>query len=101
MTPDPEPPSDLPGGGSAVPYNRKAIFSIVVAVAGFACVFVFVFGGFALGLPAITSGIHARREIAASQGAERGDDVAVAGLIVGGAAVVLTVVSFLLSGAMG
>ncbi|MBC7631004.1 DUF4190 domain-containing protein [Aeromicrobium sp.] len=91
MTPEPVPPDD---DGTGRPTNRKATYSLLFGIAAFACVSVFTFGGFALGIPAITTGIHARREIALSRGAEGGDNIAGIGLIVGGAAIVVAIITF-------
>lgn len=88
--------SPVPGTGDAdgPAMNRKALFSILFGVAGFAILFAFPYGGFVLGLPAITTGIHARREIVEAQGRETGDGLAVCGLIIGGAAIVVAVITF-------
>lgn len=96
MTGEPLPSSNHSGDGNGLPTNRKAIISVVFGVAGFLCLYAFPFGAFALGLPAITTGIHARREIVESGGTERGDGLAAAGLIVGGAAMFFAAVSFVL-----
>lgn len=90
MTAPPEPERPLP-------LNRKALASIVLGVAGFLCLFVFPFGAFALGIPALTTGIHARREIAESKGTQDGDNLAVSGLIVGGAGLVFGIIALGLS----
>jgi hypothetical protein len=94
--PDSEQPPDPSGGGTGVPTNRKATYSLAFGIAAFGCLYVFTFGAFALGVPAITTGIHARREIAESHGEESGDGLAGIGLIVGGAAIVVAVISFVL-----
>jgi hypothetical protein len=94
VTPDPSSPSDSSGGDGGVPLNRKATYSIVFGIAAFACLYVFPFGALALGVPSITTGVHARREIVESHGREAGDGLAVSGLIVGG----MALATFLVSG---
>jgi hypothetical protein len=74
--------------------NRKAVFSIVYGVCAFAVIYLFPLGGLVLGVPSITSGVHARREIAASHGEQTGDSIAVYGLMIGGGAIVTVVLSF-------
>ena len=82
--------------GADLPTNRKATYSLLLGIAAFACVYLFTFGAFALGVPAITTGVHAKREIAASRGTEGGDGIAGIGLIVGGAAIVVAVLTFVI-----
>jgi hypothetical protein len=94
---DPLSPSDPSDGDSGVPLNRKATYSIVFGIAAFACLYVFPFGALALGVPSITTGVHARREIAESHGHEAGDGLAVSGLLVGG----MALATFLVSGIIG
>lgn len=93
MTPTPVPPPEDFDGGSGVPLNRKALASVILGGAGFLCLFVFPFGAFALGIPAITTSIHARREIAESTEPQAGADWAVIGLIVGGAGLVFGLIA--------
>lgn len=73
--------------------SRKAVYSVVCGVVAFACIYVTPFLGLLGGIPSITSGVHARREIAASRGRLTGDSVAVIGLMIGGGAVVTVVLS--------
>lgn len=96
MTTDPVPPSDPSGGGADLPVNRKAIYSVICGFAAFLVLWVFPFGAFALGVPAVTTGIHGRREIKISRGAERGDTVAIAGLTAGATTLVLLVLTLVL-----
>ncbi len=56
------------------PVNRKAIYSLACGFAAFAVLWVFPFGAFVLGVPAVTAGIHGRREIKLSHDSERGDN---------------------------
>lgn len=93
MDSSPVPSPESSGGGPGAPTNRKATYSVCFGVAAFLCLYVFPFGAFALGVPAITTGVHGRREIAASKGEESGDGLAVTGLIVGGMALLTFVVS--------
>lgn len=92
-----EPPEDqqAPEGGPP-PHNRKAVFSVVVGVIAFALIYVSPTAALLVALPSLTSGVHARREVAASKGAETGDSTAVIGLMVGAGAIVTVVLSWLL-----
>lgn len=76
--------------------NRKAVFSIVYGLCAFACIYVFPFGGIALGVPSLTTGIHARREIAASKGAQSGESLAKIGIMIGAGAILTVLLSWLL-----
>ena len=96
MTTEPVPPSDTPGGGADLPVNRKAIYSVICGFGAFVVLWVFPFGAFALGVPAVTTGIHGRREIALGRGAERGDTLAVAGLTAGATTIALLVMTFVM-----
>ncbi len=90
-------PSDEPTSGlTPAPVNRKAIYSVVCGFGAFAVLWVVPFGAFVLGVPAITTGIHGRREIALARGAERGDTLAVAGLTAGAMTVGLLVLTLVL-----
>lgn len=93
MTEGPTPPQERSGSGTGLPLNRKAIASVVLGSASFLCLFVFPFGAFALGIPAITTSVHARREIASSKGTQDGDSWAVCGLIVGGAGLIFGIIA--------
>lgn len=76
--------------------SRKAVYSVVCGVVAFACIYVTPFLGLVAAIPSITSGVHARREIAASRGHLSGDSVAVMGLMIGGGAAVTVVLSSVL-----
>lgn len=93
---DPSLPSAAPDGSDGTVLNRKAVHSVVCGVLAFASLYVFMFGALVLSFPALTSGIHARREIAAAKGRETGDSVAVIGLMIGAGALVTYVVSTVL-----
>jgi hypothetical protein len=87
-------PSTGPAGTPPVT-NRKAVVSVVYGVCAFAVIYVVPIGGLVLGVPAITSGVHARREIAEARGAECGDMLAFCGLTIGAGAIVTVVLSWL------
>ncbi len=91
---EPEPSDSGPSVDAVT--NRKAIYSVVCGVVAFACVYVTPFLGLLLAIPSITSGIHARREIAASKGEQTGDSAAVIGQMIGGGALVTAVLASLL-----
>jgi hypothetical protein len=92
---DPSLPSGDPGDSDGQ-VNRKAVWSVVCGIVAFATLYVFPFGALVLGFPAITSGIHARREIIDSKGEQHGDTVGVIGIMIGAGAIV----TFLVSGAL-
>lgn len=91
---EPEAADPAPVDGAVT--NRKAIYSLVCGVAAFACIYLTPFLGLLVAIPAITSAIHARREITASKGQETGDSLAVIGLMIGGGAAVTVVLASLL-----
>lgn len=90
-----EPPADS-GPVDAPVTNRKAIYSVACSVVAFACIYVTPFLGLLIAIPAVTSAIHARREVAASKGEQIGDSLAVIGLMIGGGAIVTVVLAWLL-----
>jgi len=75
-TPPPPPP---PGaGGYATPQtNQKALWSMILGILGIVCCGIFA------GIPALILGNSAKKEIAASGGAQTGDGMAKAGVILG------------------
>lgn len=91
MTPNPSTPGSA--GGDAREVNRKAIYSAACGFAAFAVLWVLPFGAFVLGVPAVTAGIHGRREI--KLGHERGDNLAVAGITAGATTLALAVFTVL------
>ncbi len=93
MTERPVSASDS-AGGERPPVNRKAIYSVICGFGAFVVLWMFPFGAFALGVPAITTGVHGRREIALGKGAERGDTLAVAGATAGAMSIALLVLTF-------
>ncbi len=96
MTTDPAVPADPPVEGAPAPINRKATYSVICGFGAFLVLWIFPFGAFALGVPAVTTGIHGRREIALSRGGERGDLAAIAGITAGATSIALMVLSLVL-----
>lgn len=88
----PPPPPDASGGyGYAQPKtNQKAIWSLVLGILGLVCC------GFFAGIPALILGNMAKKEIAASGGAETGAGMAQAGFVLGIIAIVLGVLGLVL-----
>ncbi|MFI5426020.1 hypothetical protein [Aeromicrobium sp. UC242_57] len=100
MTWDEESEGVVPGDLEPPSTHRFAVYSVVLGIGAFACLYVFPFGCLALGVPSITTGVHARREIAASRGRLIGDQLAVTGLIIGGGALFTGLAAYLM-GALG
>ena len=90
-TPPPPPPPG-PGGYGYAPQqtNQKALWSLILGILGL------VFCGLLAGIPALILGSSARKEIAASGGAQSGDGMARAGVILGWIAVALSVLGIVL-----
>lgn len=88
-------PSDSTGG-EKLPVNRKAIYSVICGFGAFVVLWVFPFGAFVLGVPAVTTGVHGRREITLGRGAERGDTLAVAGVTAGAMTIALLVLTLVM-----
>jgi hypothetical protein len=88
-----------PDGG--LPTNRKAVYSLLLGVAAFPCALFVPFLGFVLAVPAVTTGVHGRREISAGHGAEGGDVNAVIGLTFGATTLALLLVSWLVEPLLG
>lgn len=90
-TPPPPPPMPggygMPGGYAQPETNKKAIWSLVLGILGLVCC------GLLAGIPAIVLGNIAKKEIAASGGAQTGGGMAQAGFIIGIVATVLSVLS--------
>ncbi len=84
------------GDTTAQPVNRKATYSVIFGFGAFVALWVFPFGAFALGVPAITAGVHGRREIKLSRGTERGDTLAVAGVTAGAMTIALLVLTLVI-----
>jgi hypothetical protein len=84
-------------GPAATPaVSRKAVYSLACGVLAFAAIYLHPFAGALVSLPSIASALHARREIAASDGQQSGDTVAVIGLMVGGGALLTVALSWAL-----
>ncbi len=83
--------------GAGLRTNRKAIYSVVFGAAAFPLALVIPFLGFVLAVPSVTCGVHARREISASNGDEDGDLIAIIGLTFGATTLGLLILSFFLS----
>ncbi|MCD9197590.1 hypothetical protein [Aeromicrobium wangtongii] len=79
---------DAGPGAAGVVTNRKAVYSVVCGVLAFAGIYLSPAVGLVLGLPSVTSAVHARREIVEAKGQQTGDSLAVMGLMIGGGAVV-------------
>jgi hypothetical protein len=78
--PPPPPAYGAPMGAAVAPAtNQKAIWALVLGIAGFLCCGLLGIGGLLLGM-------QARNEIKASGGAQGGDGLALAGMICGGIA---------------
>lgn len=84
------PPSGYPPGGGPKPSktNSKAIWSLVLGIAGLLCC------GFFTGIPALVLGNTAKKEIDAGNGTGRG--LAQAGFILGIVSIVLGVLGLIL-----
>lgn len=93
-TPPPPPPGSFPpapGGYGPAPVNsQKALWSMILGILSIVCC------GFFTGIPAIILGNQAKREIAASGGAQTGDGMAKAGVITG----IIGSVLFVLAGVL-
>jgi putative exporter of polyketide antibiotics len=93
-TPPPPPPygpGDYGHGGYAAPRtNPKALWSMILGILGI------VFCGLFAGIPALILGNTAKKEIAASHGAETGEGMAKAGVILGWVSVAISALGLLL-----
>lgn len=86
--------AEVVAAGAPLPTNRKAILSVVFGALAFPSVlFISWFLAFILAVPSITCGVHARREIRASKGAEGGDTTAAVGLTIGATSLALVLLS--------
>jgi hypothetical protein len=75
-TPPPPPPPGA-GGYAAPQTNQKALWSMILGILGIVCCGIFA------GIPALILGNSAKKEIASSGGAQTGDGMAKAGVILG------------------
>ena len=69
--------------------STKAVVSLILGIASVPAISCFGCGGIILGIAALIVGLRARREIADSGGAETGDGLALAGVIIGVIAAIL------------
>jgi hypothetical protein len=89
--PPPPDASGAYGGGYAQPKtNSKAVWALVLGIVGLVCC------GFFAGIPALILGNSAKKEIAASGGAQSGEGMAQAGVVLGIIAIVLGVLGIIL-----
>lgn len=85
------PPPPPGGGGYAQPQsNKKALWSMILGILGLVCCGVFA------GVPALILGNMAKKEIAASGGAQTGGGMAKAGFILGIISIAMTVIYIIL-----
>jgi hypothetical protein len=86
----PPPPPEAGGYGYAAPQtNQKALWSMILGILSIvAC-------GLLAGVPALILGSSAKKEIAAAQGAQTGEGMATAGVILGWISVAISVVVLL------
>ena len=84
------PPPPPPDGYSAPQSNQKAMWALILGVLGLVCC-----GPFT-GVPAIILGKSAQQEVAASAGAQSGDGMARAAVVLGWISIALTVLLVIL-----
>jgi len=90
--PPPPPPPGADQGGFYQPAktNQKAVWSMILGILGLVCC------GLFAGIPALILGNIAKNEIASSGGAQTGDGMAKAGVILGIIAIAISVLSIIL-----
>jgi putative exporter of polyketide antibiotics len=91
--PPPPPPygsGDYGSGYAPRRTNQKALWSMILGILGL------VFCGLFAGIPALILGNSAKKEIAASGGAETGEGMAKAGVVLGWIAVAISALGLLL-----
>ncbi|MFA5709342.1 DUF4190 domain-containing protein [Mycolicibacterium sp.] len=98
--PQPQPAQFAPGAGQhpqqGQPYpaaqrnNTMALTSLVLGIVGMLCC------GAVLGIPAVITGVMAKRQIADSGGAQSGDGQALWGIILGAVSSAFTVLAFII-----
>jgi hypothetical protein len=91
----------VPEGDRGLPVNRRAVYSILFGATAFLSTFFVPFLPFVLGVCAVTTGVHGRREIALSRGEEGGDMLAIVGITTGATTLGLLLLSFLAGTALG
>jgi Domain of unknown function (DUF4190) len=87
-TPPPPPPPGA-GGYAAPQTNQKALWSMILGILSIVCC------GLFAGIPAIILGGKAKNEIGASGGAQTGDGMAKAGVILGWISIAFSVLSLI------
>jgi putative exporter of polyketide antibiotics len=87
-TPPPPPPPGA-GGYAAPQTNQKALWSMILGILGIVCCGIFA------GIPALILGNSAKKEIAASGGAQTGDGMAKAGVILGWISIALSILGII------
>ncbi len=80
----------MPGGYAQPQTNQKALWSMILGIVGLICC------GLFAGIPALILGNMAKKEIAASGGAQTGGGMATAGVILGIIAIVWSIISGIL-----
>ena len=79
--------------------NQLALWSMILGIASPLLCFCYV--GFFTGIAAIVTGFIAKNQIKANQGRQKGDGMALAGIILGFISIALSVVAFILFFAIG
>jgi hypothetical protein len=88
-----QPPYGAPGGfGQPQQTSPLAIVSLVLGILGVPCCTFFLFG-----IAAVVTGLLARQQIDASQGRLKGNGMAMAGVILGALAIVISLVYWILA----
>lgn len=82
--------------GERPPLNQRSVLSFGLGAVAFVLLVVEPFLSMILSLPALTIGVHARSAIRASDGAERGFELAGIGIAIGSATLILSVVAVFL-----
>ncbi len=82
--------------GERSPLNQRAVLGFGLGVVAFVLLVVEPFLSMILSLPSLTIGVHARNAIRASDGAERGFELAGIGIALGSATLILSVVAVFL-----
>lgn len=76
--------------------NQRAVLSLGLGIVAFVLLVVQPFLSMILSLPTLTIGVHARSVIRASDGAERGFELAGIGMMIGSATLLLSIVAVFL-----
>jgi Domain of unknown function (DUF4190) len=90
-TPPPPPPPGQGGYGYAAPQtNQKAMWAMILGILALVCCGIFT------GIPALILGNSAKNEIAASGGAQTGEGMAKAGVILGWISIAWSVIAVII-----